>query len=70
MTVSAAGTIAAPDKPGIGFEVNLSRVESLTVRKKRSMECADQASTPAGAARPGTPLQRFVRSRVSRDLVR
>jgi O-succinylbenzoate synthase len=34
VTVSAAGTIAAPDKPGIGFEVNLARVESLTVRKE------------------------------------
>jgi O-succinylbenzoate synthase len=34
VTVSAAGTITAPDKPGIGFEVNLARVESLTVRKE------------------------------------
>lgn len=34
VTVSAGGTIAAPDKPGIGFDVNLSRVESLTVRKE------------------------------------
>ncbi len=32
--VSAAGTITAPDKPGIGFEVNLARVESLTIRKE------------------------------------
>ena len=34
VTVSANGTIAAPDKPGIGFAVNLSRVDSLTVRKE------------------------------------
>ncbi|HUS11816.1 MAG TPA: o-succinylbenzoate synthase [Pyrinomonadaceae bacterium] len=33
VTVSSNGTIAAPDRPGIGFEVNLSRVDSLTVRK-------------------------------------
>lgn len=33
VTVSANGTITAPDKPGIGFEVNLARVDSLTVRK-------------------------------------
>lgn len=33
VTVSSNGTIAAPDKPGIGFEVSLPRVESLTVRK-------------------------------------
>jgi o-succinylbenzoate synthase len=30
--VSPQGTIAAPDGPGIGFEVNLSRVDKLTVR--------------------------------------
>ncbi len=34
VTVSATGTIAAPDRPGIGFAVNLSRVDSLTVRKE------------------------------------
>jgi o-succinylbenzoate synthase len=34
VTVSANGTITAPDKAGIGFEVNLSRVDSLTVRKE------------------------------------
>ncbi|HEV2828226.1 MAG TPA: o-succinylbenzoate synthase [Pyrinomonadaceae bacterium] len=33
VTVSSSGTIVAPDKPGIGFEVNLSRVDRLTVRK-------------------------------------
>ena len=32
VTVSATGTIAAPDKAGIGFEVNQSRVDQLTVR--------------------------------------
>ena len=34
VTVSASGTIQAPDKAGIGFEVNLSRIEKLTVRKE------------------------------------
>lgn len=32
VTVSRRGTIAAPDKPGIGFAVNVPRIESLTVR--------------------------------------
>ena len=32
--VSARGTIKAPDAPGIGFAVNLPRVEALTVRKE------------------------------------
>jgi O-succinylbenzoate synthase len=34
VTVSANGTILAPDKPGIGFEVNLSKIDSVTVRKE------------------------------------
>lgn len=34
VTVSASGTIAAPDGPGIGFEVNLSRIDKLTIRKE------------------------------------
>ncbi|HEX3280641.1 MAG TPA: o-succinylbenzoate synthase, partial [Pyrinomonadaceae bacterium] len=34
VTVSAKGTITAPEKPGIGFDVNLSRIEKLTVRKE------------------------------------
>jgi len=34
VTVSPRGTITAPDKPGIGFDVNVSRVEELTVRKE------------------------------------
>jgi o-succinylbenzoate synthase len=33
VTVSAEGFITAPDKPGIGFNVNVPRVEQLTVRK-------------------------------------
>lgn len=33
--VSGQGTIAAPSNPGIGFEVNRSRVDSLTVRRER-----------------------------------
>jgi o-succinylbenzoate synthase len=32
--VSARGTIKAPELPGIGFAVNLSRIEALTVRKE------------------------------------
>lgn len=33
--VSERGTIAPPNKPGIGFEVNRSRVDSLTMRCER-----------------------------------
>ncbi len=32
--VSTRGTITAPDAPGIGFAVNRSRIETLTVRKE------------------------------------
>ncbi len=32
--VSPEGTIAAPNGPGIGFEVNLPRIDRLTVRKE------------------------------------
>ncbi len=35
VTVSERGTITAPNKPGIGFEVNQSRVDSLTRRCER-----------------------------------
>jgi O-succinylbenzoate synthase len=34
VTVSTNGTITAHEKPGIGFDVNLSRIEKLTVRKE------------------------------------
>ena len=34
VTVSPSGTITAPDKPGIGFEVNQARIERLTVRSE------------------------------------
>ncbi len=34
VTVSSRGTITAPDKPGIGFAVNLARIDTLTVRKE------------------------------------
>jgi o-succinylbenzoate synthase len=34
VTVSSRGTIAAPDKPGIGFDINLKRIEQLTTRKE------------------------------------
>jgi o-succinylbenzoate synthase len=32
--VSSSGTIKPPEAPGIGFDVNLQRIESLTVRKE------------------------------------
>ncbi|MFS8085691.1 MAG: o-succinylbenzoate synthase, partial [Acidobacteriota bacterium] len=35
VTVSARGTIAAPENPGIGFEVKLARIDRLTVRRER-----------------------------------
>jgi O-succinylbenzoate synthase len=35
VTVTAGGTIMAPAGPGIGFEVNRSRVDSLTMRCER-----------------------------------
>jgi o-succinylbenzoate synthase len=35
VTVSANGTIKAPAKPGIGFEVNLARIDRATVRSER-----------------------------------
>lgn len=35
VTVSSKGTIMAPTGPGIGFEVNASRIDKLTVRKER-----------------------------------
>ena len=34
VTVSTRGTIMPPDAPGIGYAVNLSRIEALTVRKE------------------------------------
>ncbi len=34
VTVSSGGTIQAPDKPGIGFEINRSRIDRLTVRSE------------------------------------
>jgi len=35
VTVAPNGTITAPDKPGIGFEVNRARIEHLTSRSER-----------------------------------
>jgi hypothetical protein len=32
--VSATGTIVPPEAPGIGFDLNLPRIEALTVRKQ------------------------------------
>ena len=34
VVVSSRGTIMSPAKPGIGFDVNLPRIDSLTVRKE------------------------------------
>lgn len=34
VTVTPGGTIKAPDKPGIGFEVNQARIDRLTVRSE------------------------------------
>ncbi|HSL55732.1 MAG TPA: o-succinylbenzoate synthase [Pyrinomonadaceae bacterium] len=34
VTVSERGTIKVPDAPGIGFNINLKRIEALTVRKE------------------------------------
>ena len=34
VTVTPGGTIKAPDKPGIGFEVNQTRIDRLTVRSE------------------------------------
>lgn len=34
VTVSARGTIAPPEAPGIGYNVNLRRLDALTVRKE------------------------------------
>jgi O-succinylbenzoate synthase len=34
VTVSPRGTIKAPEAPGIGFNINLKRIEALTVRKE------------------------------------
>jgi O-succinylbenzoate synthase len=34
ITVSPRGTIAAPDKPGIGFEIKQKRIDHLTVRRE------------------------------------
>lgn len=34
VTVTERGTIIAPDAPGIGYEVNESRIDSLTLRKE------------------------------------
>ena len=34
VTVSPRGTITAPDAPGLGYDINLARIEALTVRKE------------------------------------
>jgi O-succinylbenzoate synthase len=34
VTVTVRGTIVAPEKPGLGFDINRARIDSLTVRKE------------------------------------
>jgi O-succinylbenzoate synthase len=34
VTVTAQGTIVSPEKPGLGFDLNMARIDSLTVRKE------------------------------------
>ena len=34
VTVSARGTIVAPEKPGFGFDIDRARIDSLTIRKE------------------------------------
>ena len=43
VTVSATGKIAAPEKAGIGYEVNVDRVDRLTVREERIIHPRVQA---------------------------
>ena len=38
VTVSPQGTITAPAGPGLGFEVNLSRIDRVTIRKETIIE--------------------------------
>ena len=38
VTVTARGTIEASDSPGLGFEINQARVDSLTVRREEITE--------------------------------
>jgi O-succinylbenzoate synthase len=34
VTVSSHGTIVAPEQPGLGFDINRGRIDSLTIRKE------------------------------------
>ena len=34
VTVTTRGTIVAPEKPGLGFDINQARIDSLTIRKE------------------------------------
>lgn len=46
VTVTSRGTIIAPEKPGIGFAVNLGRVEQLTTRRDSVGTRISKAETP------------------------
>ncbi len=34
VSITSSGTITAPEKPGLGFEINEARIDSLTIRKE------------------------------------
>ena len=46
VTVTARGTIIPPEKPGLGFEVNMARIDSLTVRKEKLVRREFRLRTP------------------------
>jgi O-succinylbenzoate synthase len=46
VTITTRGTILAPDQPGLGFEVKVKRIESLTVRHELIENHARMASAP------------------------
>lgn len=48
VTIPSRGTILAPEKPGLGFEVNTARIDSLTVRKQSIVR---NAAAPASLRR-------------------
>ncbi|HAF16604.1 MAG TPA: o-succinylbenzoate synthase [Blastocatellia bacterium] len=48
VTVTSWGTIVAPEKPGLGFEIHLPRLEALTVRKEVIDQGLGLRCAPAG----------------------
>jgi o-succinylbenzoate synthase len=47
VTVTSQGTITAPELPGLGFEVNVSRLDSLTVRKETIVRKSSASAQPS-----------------------